>query len=136
MSGFKRNSSRFGRGGGSNSGSERGESRSSGRSSGGSSRGSSRGGSSRGEGRSGGGQKSNFFRLGGITISKSTSDDAYDWAMENLRGNEELKLNVKVYLGKEVDEMALRNGDILTLSFRVSDKDKDFVIGHLLTPAS
>lgn len=138
MSNFKRNSSRFSRGGSSNEGSGSSE----GRSSRGSSRGGdSEGGSSRSSGRSGGRSgggggngKYAFSRIGSLTVPKKVPDEVYDWIVDNLRGNEEVRLALKIYPPKGVQSVTLNRDDLVVLSFKVSDKDKDFVMGHASIP--
>jgi hypothetical protein len=126
MSDFKRSSSRFSRGSGSNGDSAQ-------RTEGGASRGSFRSGG-RSESRpSSGGSKTQgdfpFTRIGSLTVPKSASDEMADAAFE-LRGSD-LKLNCQIYLGKGDEALTLKTGDFLILSFKVSEKDKEFVLGHV-----
>lgn len=83
---------------------------------------------------SGGKGQYQFSRIGSLTVPKKVSDEAHDWIMDNLRGNEDIRLNCKVYLPKGVDSVTLSKDDLVVLSFKVSDKDKEFVVGHLLLP--
>ena len=53
-----------------------------------------------------------------------------DYVHAELRGSE-IRLNAQVYLGKGDNELTLKNGDMLLISFKVSDKDKDFVVGNV-----
>lgn len=119
MSGFKRNSSRFG--GGNSEGS------SSGRSTGGSKFGGKSGGSS------GGGKKYPFTRIGSLTVPKSLAekDEQFADSIKNeLRGSD-IRLNLQIYPPKGVEEVRLKRGDIVSISFNVNDKyDKEFVLGH------
>jgi hypothetical protein len=131
MGDFKRNSSRFNRGGdgGSSGGSRSGGGNGGGRS-GGYSRGNS-GGNSRSGGDNGGGEKKYpFTRVASLTVPKSASDDMNDYVHAELKGSE-IRLNAQVYLGKGDNELRLKNGDMLLISFKVSDKDKDFVVGNV-----
>ena len=131
MSNFKRNSSSFQRGAGapasgdsskpasypSRNQRDAGESR-------GAPRGNTNGGNS-------GGGDFKFTKLGSITVAKSVDDATYQDVMEGLRGNDKIKLTTKVYLPKGVEEIAIRTGDLLLIDFRVTEKDKEFVIGKL-----
>lgn len=132
---FKKGSSRFSRGEGQSQparnegGASRG-SYSNNRSSGGgnnSNRSYDRG--NQGGGNAGGGKDFPFTRIGSLTVPKSASDDIAA-AAEDLRGSD-LKFNCQIYLGKGDNELTLKNGDLLTISFKVSEKDKDFVLGHV-----
>lgn len=132
MSDFKGRNSRFTRGGKTSSGSSASTSRASGRTGATRTGGSSERGSSRS---SGGTSKAYAFtRIGSITVPRSVSDDAHDFIMESLRGNRDVRMNVQVYLPKGAESLTLANKDNLVISFGVSDKDKDFVVGHLLLP--
>lgn len=120
MSNFKRNSSRFSKNessGSSNSSKDNGGSRSS-----------SRGGSDRGSSR-----QYKFTRLGSLTVPKSTDDDLKGMILDELRGSD-IKLNCQIYLPKGASSVTLNSGDRLFISFQVNDKDKDFVVGHVLLP--
>ena len=129
MSNFKRNSSSFNRGGSSG-----GSNRSSGGNGGGyssrNSRDNDRGGNNSSRGGNRGGDNK-FTRLGNLTVPKSVDDDTRDAIMNDLRGNEQIKLASKVYLPKGVEEIVLRNGDMLLINFRVNERDKDFVVGGI-----
>lgn len=135
MGDFKRNSSRFSRGGGSEGSAPSGNSGGS-RSS--APRGNSGGGNgggyqrqSSGGGNSGGGDKKYpFTRVASLTVPKSAPDDMAEYVHAELRGSE-IRLNAQVYLGKGDNELTLKNGDMLLISFKVSDKDKDFVVGNV-----
>jgi hypothetical protein len=126
MSNFKRNSSSFNRGG--SSGGSNPPARTGGNNGGGYTSRNSRDRDSRGES-GGGGYK--FTRLGNLTIPKSVDDDTRDAIMNDLRGNEAIKLSSKIYLPKGVEEIVLRNGDMLLINFRVNERDKDFVVGGI-----
>ena len=88
----------------------------------------------RGGGTDANGKKFPFSRIASLTVPKKVSDGAYEWIMENLRGNEEIRLNAKVYLPKGVNSVTLSNDELMVLTFKVSDKDKDFVVGHVMIP--
>jgi hypothetical protein len=93
--------------------------------------------SSNGGGYARGGSKDKsyaFTRIGSITVPKSVGDDVHDFIMQELRGNRDVRFNVQVYLPKGAESLTLANKDNLVISFGVSDKDKDFVVGHLLLP--
>lgn len=130
MGDFKRNSSRFSRSGGSSEGAApRGAS--SGRPA--RTEGSNSGGYQRRQGGSGGqsgGKDFPFSRVASMTVPKSASDDTAEFVMNDLRGSD-LSLTAKVYLGKGDNELTLKNGDMLLISFKTNDKDKDFVVGHV-----
>lgn len=140
MTDFKRSSSRFSRGSsGSSSGAASAPQR--GGSSGGGSRsygGNSGGGQSQqrsagrgnGGGGQGGGKEFPFTRIANLTIPKSAGDDLAAYIENELKGSE-IKLNAQIYLGKGDNELTLKNGDQLFISFRTSDKDKDFVVGNI-----
>lgn len=71
-----------------------------------------------------------WVNLGSITPSKKFEDDEnYQDICEALKGSE-YRLQVKVYLPKDMDSLALRSGDFIQLSFITFDKDPDFVLGH------
>src|SRR5690606_3836583 len=137
MGDFKRSSSRFSRGGssggssegvGSRGGYNRGGSRSGGRQerSEGSSEGRSRG-DYQGRRYSGGQKEFPFTRVASLTIPKSAPDDMADYIHDELKGSE-IRLNAQIYLGKGDNELTLKNGDMLLVSFKVSEKDKEFVV--------
>lgn len=136
MGDFKRNSSRFSRGGGSSEGGSRGSSNGGGSRSGGYSRGGDNKGSGGGYQRSSGGnngggdKKYPFTRVASLTVPKSAPDDMAEYVHAELKGSE-IRLNAQVYLGKGDNELTLKNGDMLLISFKVSDKDKDFVVGNV-----
>lgn len=124
MSGFKRNSSRFGGSGGQGGGSnDRGSDR-------GNSGGGNRGGSSGGRG---GDKKYAFTRLGSLTVPKSADDDLRDMILGELKGSE-IRLNLTVYPPKGVESVNLKRGDIICISFKTGDKDPDFVVGSASVP--
>lgn len=136
MGDFKRNSSRFSRGGGSSEGgstggssrgSFKGRSQGSTESSGGSSGGYQR---RQSGGGNNGGKEFPFTRIASLTVPKSAPDDMAEYIHEELRGSE-IRMNAQVYLGKGDNELTLKNGDMLLISFKVSDKDKDFVVGNI-----
>lgn len=126
--GFKRNSSRFGRG----NSEERGSSSKS------NSR-DDRGGDreereerpsrSGGRGRSSGKGGAKFTRLGNFTLPKSASGDMED-AAESLRESG-LRLSLQIYPPKGVNSVTLNRGDRLYASFETNDKDPDFAYGTL-----
>lgn len=128
--GFKRNSSRFGRGsrdeGSKSNRREEREDRD-----GGDDREerSSRGGRDRGGrgGKSGGGAK--FTRLGNFTLPKKAGQDEED-AANDLRDSG-LRLNLQIYPPKGVNSVTLNRGDRLYASFETNDKDPDFAYGTL-----
>lgn len=66
-----------------------------------------------------------------MTVAKSVDDDTKDAILNDMRGNEAIKLNCNVYLPKGVESVELRTGDRLLVDFRVSDKDKEFVVGKI-----
>lgn len=116
MGDFKRNSSRFSRGGSSSEGSRSSND----------SRGSypnqSRG--------SGNGKSFPFTRIASVSVPKSASDDARDFVNKELRDSG-LKVTAKVYLGKGDNELNLKNGDLLLIDFATTEKDPEFVVGHI-----
>jgi len=122
MSGFKRNSSRFSKGGSTESSSR--------------DSGSSRASSSRGgyEGSNGASAKPrNFTRLGSLTVPKSVDEGLKDMILGELRGSD-IKLNCQIYLPKGAQSVTLKTGDRLLITFQTNEKDKDFVVGHVLLP--
>lgn len=129
MSGFKRNSSRFGgNGGGSNNdrgngGGERQERSND--------RGSDRG-SNRGSG-NGGGKKYAFTRLGSLTVPKSADDDLKNMILDELKDSE-VRLNLTIYPPKGIESINLKRGDIICISFKTGDKDPEFVVGNASVP--
>ena len=134
MSDFKRNSSRFSRGGGdSENGSERSGGGRSFNRGGKREESNNRGGNGgRSGGRGNNGSKGDFpfTRIASLTIPKSASDDMAEYVEQELKGSE-IRLNAQVYLGKGDNELTLKTGDMLLVSFKTSDKDKDFVVGNV-----
>lgn len=129
MGDFKRNSSRFNRGGSEGSSNNQRGSTGGNRSAPQKSEGS--GGYQRRSGSSaGGGKDFPFTRIASLTVPKSAPDDMADYVHAELRGSE-IRLNAQVYLGKGDNELTLKSGDMLLLSFKVSEKDKDFVVGSI-----
>lgn len=120
MTAFKRNSSRFGGG-----------------NSGGSGESQNKGGSKFGGGNKGGGdRKYAFTRIGSMSVPKSLAEkdrDLADTIQSELRDSE-IRLNLQIYPPKGVESVTLNRGDIVSLSFKVSEKDRDFVIGHASIP--
>lgn len=129
--GFKRNSSRFGRGNDEGRSSSKSNSRED-RDSRGDDREerSSRGGRDRDRGgRSSGKGGAKFTRLGNFTLPKKASDDDEDAAI-SLRDSG-LKLTLQIYPPKGVNSVTLNRGDRLFASFETNDKDPDFAYGTL-----
>lgn len=78
------------------------------------------------------GGPSEWIGLGSITAVKKLIDEneLYGEICDALDGSE-FSFNLKVYLGKDPDAtLALKNGDFITLKFKKSDKDPDFVLGR------
>ncbi len=131
MGDFKRNSSRFSRGGAQDGGQSRGGFQRGGQTGG------NGGGYQRREGGSsnadkGGGQQKDFpfTRIASLSMPKSASDDARAYAESELK-NSELTMTAKVYLGKGDNELTLKNGDQLLIQFKTTQKDPEFVLGHI-----
>jgi len=92
------------------------------------------GGGNRNSGGNGGGDKKYAFqRIGSLTVPKTTDDELRGMILEDLRGSD-VKLNCQIYLPKGSNSVTLKQGDRIMVSFKVSDKDKDFVVGHVLSP--
>lgn len=126
MTAFKRNSSRFSRGseGGSNEGGSTSGSKS------------SSGGSKFGANRGGGDKKYAFTRIGSMSVPKSLREKDGELAdtIESELRDSEIRLNLQIYPPKGVESVTLNRGDIVSLTFKVSEKDKDFVLGHASIP--
>lgn len=81
---------------------------------------------------SGAAKSSKFTRIASLTKPKKHADSELGAYIDSdLRGSP-ITLNAKVYLPKGTDSLELKNGNMLLVSFNVNEKDKDFVIGHLL----
>lgn len=86
--------------------------------------------------KAGGFKKSNgpveWIGLGSITASKKLleENELYGEICDALDGSE-FSFSLKIYLGKDPDAtIALKNGDFVTLKFKKSDKDPDYVLGR------
>lgn len=139
MSDFKKNSSRFNRssGGGSAGPSNYGGGQSRGsygsRPSGGQPEARSYGSNRSSEGNAEGGKSFAFTRIGDLSYTKSVGPDLRA-AFEELL-NQGLQFNVKVWLGDKKgqapNELVLKTGDFLLIDHKVTEKDKEFVRGHV-----
>lgn len=75
----------------------------------------------------------NFMKIGDLTTPRSLEEkdrELADMITENLRGSQ-VRQNIKVYLPEGVNELVLRPGDMLSVSFSVHEKAPAFVNGSL-----
>jgi hypothetical protein len=71
-------------------------------------------------------KKSRFVRIGDISATKSVDAEVKDFLHDSG-----IKLMAKVYAGKDVEEVTLKKGDKLLISFTKGKYDRDFVLGNL-----
>lgn len=83
--------------------------------------------------RGGGKGKSNFTRIGSLTIPKSVDKSLRREIMNNLRDSD-IKLNIKVFPPKGVDSIQLDRDDLIVISFRTFEDTPDFVVGNAMIP--
>lgn len=69
-----------------------------------------------------------FIGIGSITASKKSAEDA-----EGLKDSG-LQLWWKVFLPKGSNQITLKRGDRVMISFKTFDGEPDFVLGHVVLP--
>jgi quinolinate synthase len=71
-------------------------------------------------------KKAKFIRIADITATKSLESEIKDYLHDSG-----IKLMANVYAGKDVQEITLRKGDKILVSFTKGKYDKEFVLGNL-----
>jgi len=75
--------------------------------------------------------KSNFMRIGSVTVSKKTTEEYKkdgDNVVEMLQDSG-IQLWVQIYLPKGTDALNVKHGEKLLLSLKEVEKAPDFVVG-------
>lgn len=98
------------------------------------------GSSNRGSSRRGGsrrGKKSDFRKVGGLTLTKAYSKKLgqdSDVVVDELR-DDDIQLSWKVYLPEGVEELILNHDDLVFVQIgKVNDKAPDFIVGSVSIP--